>query len=210
MDLSKPEECMERAKSLKVDILVNNGGLSMREEFINCDYKTCEYMMNTNCLSHIALVKALLPQMIDAKQGGHIVNILSISGLMGVPVRTMYCASKFAMDGFSKALRAEVRQYGINVTQVYPAYVQTNISKNAATGSGESFGKVDENIGQGMPVEKAVDIILKAVYMRRHEIIVGKAFYWWITKLAFISSTVDSLAGSIKYKSQLKVMQKAK
>ena len=63
-------------------------------------------------------------------------NILSISGLMGVPVRTMYCASKFAMDGFSKSLRSEVKPYGIHITQVYPSYVSTNISKNAATGSG--------------------------------------------------------------------------
>jgi len=114
----------------------------------------------------------------------------------------MYCASKFAMDGFSKALRSEVAQHGISVTQVYPAYVQTNISKNAATGNaGESFGKVDENIGSGMPVEKAVDIIAKAIYMRRHEVLVGKAFYWWITKLAFLSSTVNSIAGDIKYRS---------
>lgn len=95
----------------------------MREEFVNMDYSTCEYMMNTNCMSHIALVKALLPGMIEGKRGGHIVNILSISGLMGVPVRTLYCASKFAMDGFSKALRSEVKQHGIKVTQVYPAYV---------------------------------------------------------------------------------------
>ena len=74
-------------------------------------------------MSHIALVKAVLPQMIAGKQGGNIINILSISGLMGVPVRTMYCASKFAMDGFSKSLRSEVKQYGINITQVYPGYV---------------------------------------------------------------------------------------
>jgi short-subunit dehydrogenase len=117
MDLSKPEECMKKASELQegttIDILVNNGGLSMREEFVNCEFSTCEYMMNTNCLSHIALVKALLPSMIASKKGGNIVNILSISGLMGVPVRTMYCASKFAMDGFSKALRSEVKHYGI-------------------------------------------------------------------------------------------------
>jgi hypothetical protein len=93
---------------------------------------------------------------------------------------------------------------------VYPAYVATNISKNAVTGSGESFGKVDENIEQGIPVEVAVEIILKAVYMGRNEIIVGKAFYWWITKLAFLSSTINSLACDIKYRSQLKAMQKAK
>ena len=138
----------------------------MREEFVNTDLSTCNYMMNTNCMSHIALVKGFLPTMISQKSG-HIVNVLSISGLMGVPVRTLYCASKFAMDGFSKSLRSEVAPHGIKVTQVYPAYIQTNISKNAATGSGESFGKVDDNISSGMPVEKAVDIILKAIAMKR-------------------------------------------
>jgi len=117
MDLSKPEECLRQASEIKdpIDILVNNGGISMREEFVNTEFSTCEYMMNTNCLSHIALVKALLPQMIQRKTG-HIVNIISVSGIMGVPVRTMYCASKFAMDGFSKALNAEVKQHGIKVT----------------------------------------------------------------------------------------------
>lgn len=88
----------------------------MREEFVNCDFETCEYMMNTNCLSHIALVKGFLFSMISAGRQGQIVNILSISGLMGVPVRTLYCASKFAMDGFSKALRPEVAPHGISVT----------------------------------------------------------------------------------------------
>lgn len=80
--------------------------------------------------------------------------------------------------------------------------MQTNISKNAATGNaGESFGEVDENISGGMPVELAVEIIVKAIYMRRDEVLVGDAFYWWITKLAFLSTTVNSIAGYIKYKS---------
>jgi short-subunit dehydrogenase len=107
-------------------------------------------------MSHIALTKGFLPLMIKQK-GGHIINILSISGLMGVPVRTMYCASKFAMDGFSKSLRTEVKHHGIKVTCVYPYYVSTNISKNAATGSGQSFGVVDDNIKKGMPVDKAAN-----------------------------------------------------
>ena len=108
IDLSKPEEVLNVIKSevkVPVDILINNGGISMREEFTNLEFSTCEYLMNTNCMSHIALTKSLLPKMIKEKNHAQIENILSISGLMGVPVRTMYCASKFAMDGFSKALR---------------------------------------------------------------------------------------------------------
>lgn len=144
------------------------------------------------------------------QNSGHIVNILSISGLMGVPVRTMYCASKFAMDGFSKSLRSEVKPHGIHVTQVYPSYVTTNISKNAATGSGKSFGKVDENIKGGMPVDKAAEMILKAIMLKRNEIVVANTFYRIVPRLAFLSDTINNFAGDFKYKSQLKVMSKAK
>jgi short-subunit dehydrogenase len=116
MDLSKPDECLAQAQRIKgIDILINNGGISMREEFVNTEYSTCEYMMNTNCLSHIALTKGLLFDMISRGQC-QIVNILSISGLLGVPVRTLYCASKFAMDGFGKSLRQEVKKHSITVT----------------------------------------------------------------------------------------------
>ena len=88
----------------------------MREEFSGTEYSTCDYMMNTNCMSHIALTKGLLSDMISRGSVCQIVNILSISGQMGIPVRTMYCASKFAMDGFGKALRCELKQHGISVT----------------------------------------------------------------------------------------------
>lgn len=88
----------------------------MREQFQYTTFDTCEYLMNVNCLSHIALVKGVLPSLIENKKGGQIINIISISGLMGVPVRTLYCASKYAMDGFGKSLRSEVKQYGIGVT----------------------------------------------------------------------------------------------
>jgi len=84
---------------------------------------------------------------------------------------------------------------------VYPSYVQTNISKNAATGSGEAFGKLDENIESGMPVEKAVDIILKGIYLKRHEVTVAKFFYWLIPRLCFISNFINRISGDFKYKS---------
>jgi short-subunit dehydrogenase len=69
-------------------------------------------MMNTNLLSHIAATKAALPIMIS-KKGGFIVNISSGSGIMGMPVRTLYSASKFGLSGFGKALRSEVKSHGI-------------------------------------------------------------------------------------------------
>ena len=65
---------------------------------------------------------------------GQIVNILSISGIMGVPCRTFYSASKFGLDGFSKALCAEICDKNISITNIYPAYVKTELSKNAMLG----------------------------------------------------------------------------
>ena len=87
----------------------------MREEFKNMDFSVCETMINTNLLSHIATIKAALPEMILKKGDLHIVNIISAAGLLGLPVRTMYSASKFGLAGFGNALRAEVKQYGITV-----------------------------------------------------------------------------------------------
>ena len=74
---------------------------------------------------------------------------------MGVPCRTFYSASKFGLDGFSKALCAEVSDKNITVTNIYPAYVRTELSKNAMLGTGELLGAIDKNIESGMDVNEA-------------------------------------------------------
>mmetsp|Transcript_19791 Transcript_19791/g.14225 ORF Transcript_19791/g.14225 Transcript_19791/m.14225 type:complete len:81 (+) Transcript_19791:515-757(+) len=78
-------------------------------------------------------------------------------------MRTMYCASKHGLSGFGKALRAEVKPHNCHVLNIYPTYVQTNISRNALLGSGESFGKLDNNIKKGIPCDDAANQILKAM-----------------------------------------------
>lgn len=156
----------------KVDIVVNNGGMSMREEFKNLDFSVCESMINTNLLSHIAATKAALPGMIQRKSGV-IVNISSAAGILATPLRTMYSASKFGLSGFGKALRSEMKQHGIQVVQIYPGYVRTNISNNAMTGTGEKFGKIDSNIANGMRVEDCCEQIMKAIVLKRTEVIIG-------------------------------------
>ncbi len=151
---------------------MNNGGMSIRDIFENLDFSVCETLVNTNLLSHIAVCKAVLPNLIKQKSGT-VVNILSAAGIIGLPVRTMYSATKFGLSGFGKALRSEVKQFGVNVLNIYPGYVQTNISKNAVTGQGDSFGKLDSNIAKGMTVEQCVDQILKAITLKRTEMIIG-------------------------------------
>ena len=104
-------------------------------------------------------------------------NILSLSGLFGMPVRTMYSASKFGLSGFGKAIRAEVSDFNIHVCNVYPDYVQTNISKNALLGNGEKFNKVDDNAKKGYPVDKAVDEIFRAMTLKKNEFILAPLFF---------------------------------
>ena len=91
--------------------------------------------MDINCMAPIAICKAVLPSMM-ARKSGQIVNVLSVVGYLGSPVKSIYGASKNALSGFGKVLRVEGRPHGIEVTQVYPAYVQTNICKNALVGDG--------------------------------------------------------------------------
>ena len=98
-------------------------------------------------------------------------------------MRSMYCATKFGLNGFGKVLRVEGRQHGIEVTQIYPSYVQTNISKNAMLGDGSTFGKMDGNIKKGIPVDKAVTTILKAMTLKRAETCIGGGLYVFMNYL---------------------------
>jgi len=176
LDLSQPHDVLEKCTSLfaneKVDILVNNGGISQRDCFEDLGFDVCQKMMNVNCLSHIAVIKACLPGMMERKQG-KIVNILSGSGIVALPMRTMYSSSKFALSGFGKALRAEVKPHGISVIQTYPDYIRTNISANAMTGDGTKFGKLDPNIAKGMACDEAASQTLKAIQLNISEFILG-------------------------------------
>mmetsp|Transcript_2493 Transcript_2493/g.4192 ORF Transcript_2493/g.4192 Transcript_2493/m.4192 type:complete len:166 (+) Transcript_2493:250-747(+) len=165
MDLSDEKECLDMALknfglSERIDILVNCGGFSQRDQFIDCEYSLCDQMMRVNCLSPIALIKGVVTNYLestDKTKQLQIVNILSVSGLVGVPCRTFYSASKFGLDGFGKAIQGELLDENVWLTHIYPAYVQTNISKNAKLGDGSDLGNLDQNIKKGMKVEEACD-----------------------------------------------------
>ena len=70
MDLSEPEKCQEITKGIKCDILINNGGLSQRESFIDTDFKVCKYMINVNCLGPIAVVKSIVASYMESYESG--------------------------------------------------------------------------------------------------------------------------------------------
>src|SRR5439155_16408544 len=120
-----------------------------------------ELMMRTNELDAVALTTAPLPHMI-ARRRGHFVVVTSVLGRVGMPNRSAYCASKFALDGFFRALWLEVASDGIDVTLVMPGFIRTNIAHNALTGDGRPADADDPDIVKGMSPEACADRIFKA------------------------------------------------
>jgi dehydrogenase/reductase SDR family protein 7B len=157
----------------KIDILINNGGISQRAFAVDTSFDVDKRIMDVNYFGTIALTKAVLPNMIQ-HQHGQILNITSVVGKIGIPKRTAYSASKHAIHGFMNALRAEVAQHDINVINVCPGYVKTNVSHNALTGKGFSNNKQDKNIENGMTVQYVSSRVLNALRKRREEVYIGK------------------------------------
>jgi short-subunit dehydrogenase len=116
------------AKFGRVDILVNNAGFGGYEPVAETPVETIEAMLRTNYLGTVYGTKEVLPPMI-ARRSGTIVNISSISGLMGTPEIAPYCATKFAQIGFSESLYHELKPYGVHVAVICPGPVRTNFRR---------------------------------------------------------------------------------
>jgi len=112
-----------------VDILVNNAGVVWGEKFVDCADERIQWVMDVNYHGMVWMTKAFLPDMIE-KGAGHVVNIASAAGMVGVPLMVPYCASKFAVIGFTESLRMEMKRdnlSGIHFTVVCPSYVTTGM-----------------------------------------------------------------------------------
>lgn len=161
-----------------VDVLVNNGGYTSRALARDAPGIGEEAaMMDVNFLSQVALAKAVAPSMRERGRGW-IINISSMSGKMGVPLRTMYCAAKHALIGWFDAFRAEEAgfwQSGIVTTNVCPGSVKTDVAKNAVTADGSKMGHSDPNVDAGLDVEFACERILAAAHCGLDEVWIAKS-----------------------------------
>lgn len=169
---SKVDEAWAWAGS--VDILVNNAGVSQRSLAINTDPQVYTDLINIDLIAPIWLTQLQLPKMVEAG-GAHIVAISSVAGRIGPPLRTAYAAAKHGLIGYMDSLRTEVSvRHNINVTNVLPGSVATNVSRNALTTDGSSRGKSDANIDGGDdPADLAKDI-LQAIKDKTPELIFAK------------------------------------
>ncbi len=167
----------------RVDILVNNAGVSQRSLAIHTDPQVYTDMLNINLIAPIWLTQIQLPRMAEAG-GAHIVAISSVAGRVGAPLRTAYCASKHGIIGYMDALRSEVSvRHNIQVTNVLPGSVATNVSRNALTANGSKRGKSDDNIDAGDDPMDCAAAILKAVKNNVPELIYASGMELEIAKL---------------------------
>jgi short-subunit dehydrogenase len=155
-----------------VDILVLNAGITQRSLTRETDESVYRRLMEVNFFASEAMARAVLPSML-AQKSGHMIVISSIAGKFGVPLRSGYSASKFALHGFFEVLRAEEEKNGIHVTMVCPGYIRTDISLSALRGDGRKHAKMDTGIEQGMPAAACARRILHAVTRGKNEIVVG-------------------------------------
>ncbi|HSK46048.1 MAG TPA: SDR family oxidoreductase [Candidatus Binatia bacterium] len=155
-----------------IDILVLNAGITQRSLTRETGESVYRQLMEVNFFASEAMARAVLPSML-AQKSGHMVVISSIAGKFGVPLRSGYSASKFALHGFFEVLRAEEEKNGIHVTMVCPGYIRTDISLSALRGDGGKHARMDPGIAQGMPAAECARRILQAVARGKREVIVG-------------------------------------
>lgn len=157
-----------------VDILVNNAGISQRSLAIETPPSVHQQIINVDLLAPIWLTQLLLPSMIKSG-GGHIVAISSVAGRVGVPLRTAYSAAKHGLIGYMDSLRTETELlHNINVTNILPGSVRTDVSRNALTKEGSQRGKSDNAIDNGMEPSECARLILEAVANNVPELVIAE------------------------------------
>jgi short-subunit dehydrogenase len=177
-ELAKKEEiavAVEKVQSVvpRIDILVNNGGISQRSRLIDTPIEVARRIMEVDFWGHVELTRQILPFMVRSG-GGSIVVISSLTGLFGFPMRSIYSAAKHALHGFFETLRLEHYRDNIRVTMVCPGMVKTNISIHSLTSSGQEHGLMDKGQENGVSATDCANKIVKAVKRGRKEVIIGK------------------------------------
>ena len=148
----------------KVDVLVNNAGISMRALFKDADLKVLKAMMDVNYWGMVYCTKYALPEILKTK--GCIVGVSSIAGYKGLPGRTGYSASKFAMNGFLDALRIENLKTGVHVLIACPGFTASNIRNTALDKNGAQQGESTLHEEKMMTSDEVAEIIADGIENR--------------------------------------------
>ena len=168
-DVSNQEECRRLIEKTiqkfgRIDILINNAGISMRAMFKDLDLSVIHRLMDVNFWGTVYCTKYALPYLLESK--GSVVGVISTAGYKGLPGRTGYSASKFAINGFLDTLRSEHLYDGLHVMIYAPGFTASNIRKTALMADGSFQGETPREEGKMMTSERVGEIMLNHIRKR--------------------------------------------
>ncbi len=183
-DVSQEADCKQLidetiAKFGKIDVLVNNAGITMRALFNDADIDVIRRLMDINFWGTVYCSKFALPHLLKTK--GSIIGVSSIAGFKGLPGRTGYSASKFAMQGFLEALRIENYKTGLHVLIACPGYTASNIRNAGLNKEGKAQGESPLDEKKLMSAEEVAAYIARATTKRKKYLVLtplGKLTVW--------------------------------
>ena len=198
-DVTKEEDCKNLIEKTierfgKIDILVNNAGISMRAVFKDLDLKVMHSLMDTNFWGTVYCTKYALPYLLESK--GTVVGVISTAGYVGLPARTAYSASKFAVRGFLETLRIEHLYDGLHVMIFAPGFTTSNIRNVALTADGSPQGETPRDEERMMSAERVARILSRGIMRRRAEMVLtplGKA-------TLFVSRNMPRVTDKVEYR----------
>lgn len=169
-DVSNIEECKNLIEKTiekfgTIDILVNNAGISMRALFIDTDVDVLKRLMDVNFWGTVYCTKFALPYLIKSR--GSLVGVSSVAGYHGLPGRSGYSASKFAMHGFMESLRIENLKNGLHVMVLCAGFTKSEIRKNALTAHGSPQGFTPRVEDKMMMPEQVAKALIRAIKRRK-------------------------------------------
>ncbi len=202
-DVSKEGDCETFINSViatfgTIDILINNAGISMRAMFKDLELETLRQLMNVNFWGSVYCTRLALDEIIKNK--GTIAGISSVAGFRGLPGRTGYSASKFALKGFLESLRTELLDDGVNVMWVCPGFTSTNIRNAALNKNARPQGESPMDEKKMMTAEECAEHIMNAIKKRHRTLVLTTIGKSTLFMSKFLPSVADKLIRRFYFK----------
>lgn len=202
-DVSREQDCKKFIDETircygKIDILINNAGISMRAEVAETDLDTLRRVMDINFWGTVYCSKFALPHVLATR--GTIVGVSSIAGFRGLPGRSGYSASKAAVNSFLEVLRTEILESGANVMWVCPGFTTSNIRNVALDKDARPQGETTMNEGEMMSAEECAGHILHAIEKRKRTLVLTFTGKRAIFMNRFFPSLADKMVRRFFYK----------
>ena len=202
-DVSLEQDCRKFIDSTVelfggIDILINNAGVSMRALVKDADVDVIRKVMNINFFGAVYCTKFALPSLIERK--GTIVGVSSIAGYRGLPGRSGYSASKFALQGWLEALRTELLDDDVNVMWVCPGFTASNIRNASLNEKGDVHGKSPMDEGKMMTAAESARYILPAIEKRKRTLVLTFKGVQTVFMNKFFPSLTDKMVHKFFFK----------